>query len=784
MDNATGHISIQGVSGKMNKSGHKNGIVAATLGLTVIAAFCIRWIPFKACFAGDRIYFFGADPYYHLRRVLMTAADFWRMPKIDYYLGYPQGTPDMVAPTMYLLVGGLSRVLAGGGHPDAKSIETLSAVVPTVWGAFCVIPVFFLGRQLAGTIAGLVAAASLAVIPAYIFQTLVGCFDNNGLEPLLAAVFFLAWAKALPESASDDGTVDRRMARHWILAGLVGLVALFTWRGSIMFFVFCGFYCLVEVIAASFQHRSPRRILQTAGNTFLTIGALTAPCVAFAILGAQPVLKFNVISWLHVLAYIGSGVLLLVAARIPESWYKSSRAGWTSLLIVAMPTAAILLFVLLRGGRNADISLYNYLFAQNNPWGVQELAGLFRRNDALSLTKPAETLTWGVYAFPLIWLAFTWSEIRKGLQHPRMTLFLVWSLGLMVLTIGRVRFAPLAALGVALALGLLAARVATLPWGNTHQTSTHVMKAAAIGLVIVLLFPAWPTIGSLNKHTYKYPITEDLFSALDWIRDNTPPTSYFEQPWHRPEYGIMAQWDFGHWINYIARRPAVATPMLTETYGLEPQARFFLSGSSDEAERILADNGVRYVIITNVVRYLPQFSRMIGRSPDKYLEEKTDRTGKVVDSVKPQWLSLLSTRLLLNDGLSILEADKDTPPPSHLRLVYESAGNLDVRGRSGDVSRVKVYEYVPGALLRGKTEPFARVTVQIRLLTNKGRIFIWQTSAIAGADGIFALRTPYTTDPAGTVHALSPYMLKTPHGEKVIHVDRPSVEQGKVVSVS
>jgi dolichyl-diphosphooligosaccharide--protein glycosyltransferase len=764
----------------MNRFLHKLKPDALPLFCIFLAALAVRWLPYHACFAADRTYFFGTDPYYHLRRVLLTVADFRHMPSIDYYLGYPEGTPNMLAPLMYLFSGALSWIAAGGRQPDQQLVEAVCAAAPTVWGALSCIPVFYLGRQLAGRLAGFVAAACMAIIPASLLQTLVGVFDNNGLEPLIAAVFFLAVATLLQEQSLAEHK-GKLLSGQVIAAGLAGWIALFTWRGSVMFFIIVGVFALGETLAACFYRRSPCSGLGLIGSSYLLIGALTVPFVSAGLWGAQPTMKFNVISWFHVLAIVGGGVLLLLIARIPEQYYRSSRAPKAAILVVAVLFSAAICLLFFQGKKGGgDISLLNYFFA-DNPWGIEELEGLFMGKNGFSLMAPATTLSFGFWTFPVVWLVLILKEIRNGFNRPRIVLFLVWSLVFMVITVGRVRFAPLFSLGVAICLGILAARITELPDRFRSNFPWVTTKIFAIALVGLLLLPSWVLISRLPRHSYKYSITEDLFATLDWMRVNTPATSFFYTPWNRPEYGVLAAWDFGHWINYIARRPAIATPMLTETYGIEPQARFFLSENNEEAEGILRENSIKYVMITNTLRQLANFSRMIGLKPDTFLEETRDRSGQVVDTVKPKWFDLLSTRLLICDGMPV--PGTKGSPPAFLQLAYESRGILDVRGFAGNVASIKIFETVKGATLRGKTAPRTVLTCAIPIVTNQGRKFIWQVDSVSGADGSFLLRVPYSSESSGPVHALSPYVLKTIAGQRLVRVTNEAVKNGTLIDV-
>jgi len=756
---------------------------AAILIGILIAAAGIRWLPWQNCFSPERTYFSGPDSYYHLRRTLMFIVDFWHTPSMDYYLGYPHGTADRVAPLMYFLAGGISW-LVGGGTPGPVTVEAVAAVLPTLWGPLCLVPVYLLTRQLAGRSAAVVAAVSMAVMPDFVLQTLVGCFDNNGLEPLVAAGFFLATARLLPDENGELPGRESCRPGTVFLAGVTGWLALFTWRGSIMFFAFVGLFCCGELLIAALRRRPPPVVFRPVGLMYMTIGLLSLPFVVTGSWGAQPTVQFNVISWLHLFALFVPGVLLLALAAVPGERFRS--CGFSRMLVGLLMTGVLagVIFLLMSRKGGGEVTLYNYLFANQNPWNVAELKGIFVSEERWNILGPSRALTHGFWAFPFVWLVAAGQEFRRGIPRPRLRLFLVWSLGFLAIAVVRIRFAPLAALGVAVSMGLLFGQLAREFDTTLLRLNRSVARCLAAVAIALLLTPGWLLIGSLPHYSFKIPITEDLFAALDWLRDNTPPTSYFDRPERRPEYGVLARWDFGHWINYIARRPAVATPMLSEVYGLKPQARFFLAEGSAEAEQILQDNQVRYVISTNTLRALSSYAAMLGTTADVFLEEKRDATGQIVDNVQPGWFRLLSTRLHFNDGLPFQTGDSRLQVPQHLRLVYESGGALDIQGFAKKVAPVKVFEYVPGATLCGTAAPNSTISAEVTVLTNQGRSFSWQAAATVGPDGAYAMTVPYATGSLEQVHGTSPYRLKTSYGERLVNVDVAAVVQGRTVLIT
>jgi asparagine N-glycosylation enzyme membrane subunit Stt3 len=114
-------------------------------------------------------------------------------------------------------------------------------------------------------------------------------------------------------------------------------------------------------------------------------------------------------------------------------------------------------------------------------------------------------------------------------------------------------------------------------------------------------------------------------------------------------------------------------------------------------------------------------------------------------------------------------------------------------------SSLKTFERVPGARLVGKAAPGARVTAAVAMRANaSSREFVWQGSAIAGADGAYAIVVPYSTTAyldrahGGTdldVVAKGPYDVFTgsaqaPTSDARVDVPDEAVLRGTTVAVS
>ena len=173
----------------------------AMCGILILAFFCIslylRVVPsYDGVFAGDFVRFGGNDPWYHLRLVENLVQHFPHRIAFDAYTLYPYGESVPFPPFFDLLLGFVILVI-GAGHPSIETIETVAAYFPAVLGALVIVPVYFIGKEIFGRTAGLIAAGLIAIIPGeFFFRSMLGFTDHHIAEVLFSttAVMFLIMA--------------------------------------------------------------------------------------------------------------------------------------------------------------------------------------------------------------------------------------------------------------------------------------------------------------------------------------------------------------------------------------------------------------------------------------------------------------------------------------------------------------------------------------------------------------------------------------------------------------
>jgi dolichyl-diphosphooligosaccharide--protein glycosyltransferase len=113
-------------------------------------------------------------------------------------------------------------------------------------------------------------------------------------------------------------------------------------------------------------------------------------------------------------------------------------------------------------------------------------------------------------------------------------------------------------------------------------------------------------------------------------------------------------------------------------------------------------------------------------------------------------------------------------------LIYESH---TIVGQNPPTSSLKIFEYVPGALIRVSNAPGKKVVTLLNMTSNQGRKFIYVN------DGTSEVRVPYSTEKRYGTYAITPYLVvsgnnSTNMRRQSINVTEDDVQNGKVLEVT
>jgi len=347
-------------------------------------------------------------------------------------------------------------------------------------------------------------------------------------------------------------------------------------------------------------------------------------------------------------------------------------------------------------------------------------------------------------ALPALWAAAAILAIRRGRLDPLLAAALAVGLLAGLMTVLQMRFGPHAAV----AAGLLAAWL-------VGQLRRALPAGAAVAVMAALL--AWGVRPATLPDSAVHPYLLGGFDALVWLRHAPPPTSHYHQPWRRPEYGVAAEWVWGHWITQIGRKPNIANPLgqtARNREGVAEIARLFLAESEAEADSIIARLGIRYLLLSSIPVTVSELAVQAGRDPSRYVLRGPDGA----DTFLQPFYDTFHSRLYLGGGAGV----GPTEPVSGVRLVFESRVRIDFQGRP--MPAVRIFEVVPGATLHGRC---ASDVVEAWAALEDADL-VYAVRGAPGPDGEFALAMPYASE---RTRAAIPARITVRCGEHEVVVD-------------
>jgi hypothetical protein len=360
------------------------------------------------------------------------------------------------------------------------------------------------------------------------------------------------------------------------------------------------------------------------------------------------------------------------------------------------------------------------------------------------------SLTGGLLVFPLAWL---WLAARRGLDpntRPRLSLLLVWSGAFFVLALAQERFANVFAPGLALTLGAVAEELRASAGPRVARRARLALGAAVALLAILALMPALLGYGKLFAYT-RYALGQEhpvvpadsrrkvvVEDAARFLREASPVTRGFLDATLQPEYGVLTSWDDGHLVRYRAERPTAQDNFgsFADRRAFDLARDYFAAEDEEAAARMAEQLGARFTVATR---------------------EGSGQT------FRPSPHSL-GQRLWWRLGNGAPRADGvGSPALARHRLIWVG----DLSGRPRDVEspapdRVAVFEIVPGATVRGRARPGARVSFELALRAGGGQVW-YRARTQASPEGRYEIRLPYPTDAevSGEVGAEGVYRVRS-----------------------
>ena len=734
----------------------------APVGLFVLAFF-VRALPRQQVFVGDDVLPFGYDAFYHLRRIVYSVVRFPDVLDFDPYINYPHGAKPIWSPLFDWAVALVSLPFYRPG--ELGSVERIAVWVPPVLVAATVVALYGLARRHLDQTTAVVSALILSVLSAHFWYSQIGFVDHHAAVALVSTGL-LASAMTLLDRHSREPE-GRGAGRSAVATGVALALALLLWPGSLLHASLVEAGLLVYLLsrptareAGVFAFRFA--LLQVVACVLLLPSGLASDWPQWG--AYSPVVLSLFQPWWF-------GLLGLFGVACAFAWRRPPLGGSRGRRMLS----AVVMGTLLLGG--SALALPDLPSGAGDAWrwiartesfqaGVGESLPLFGEAGRFGLGPAVSRLSWFVLLFPAALLvAVGWAWRRPN--RPALLLWLGWSAGLFAATLLQRRFFNSFSVSMALVMGWSVCQAygglpAWLPGGTLARRAG---RAALVVGVIVLLYPLaatyqhhvvnelWPS-DTPQRFRISLVKQRSLVEMARWLSRWTPPTSGWLDARVQPEYALLAPWEFGHLIEYEARRPTVTNNFGDDIGERNFQlARLYYQSRERAASEILDRLGARYVI---------------SQLRHGFLDEE------------PVEGSVFWALYVYDGSESEHPAPQDPPALERHRLVYES------RPWAKDVASwpafFKVFEHVAGARIAGRAAPGARVSVALPLRTNRRRELVYRAHTIADESGRYALRVPYANQGSPRAVRVGPhYTLRCRSDSAPLAISESEVQSGAEV---
>jgi dolichyl-diphosphooligosaccharide--protein glycosyltransferase len=692
-------------------SGQKRRLPPAAIVGIIIAVLCgislyIRiYLPYDHIFVDGLVWFRETDAYYYVRHIENMVHNFPRFNSFDPYVLYPDGGTGLTRPFFAWLVAGIS-LLVSRGAPTQHTIEVVGAYMPAILGTLTLIPVYFIGKKLFNRWVGVIAAALVVILPGeFLHRSLLGFTDHHVAETLFSTVCILFLIMAIKRAREREISFGHILRRDWstitrplvyaLLAGSFMGMYLLTWIGGLLFIFIIFVYLVIQFIVDHLRHKSTDYLCIVGTPLFLIAFLMLLP-----ILGGSS----------REITYL---VALLVAITIPIVLSVISRlmAGraWKPVyypLIVA-GLAGIGLAVL----HAINPSLLEYMLRQFNifvPGGarltIMEVQPLLSPTGEFTLQIAWANFTTSFF-ISFISLAMLIYVVVKEKSADK-TLFLVWSMAMLIAILGQRRFGYYYAINAALLTGYFSWKMLDIAGlskllAKPKQVVEAVKKfkkrekkikekgkprtfmqprgvwvrVIVVGIAIFFLV-FFPNIGDAKTFVSRpflmgQMLDQGWHSSLLWLRDNSPepfddPDFYYEiypprADFEYPEtaYGVMSWWDYGYFIMQISRRIPNSNPMQA---GAARAGQFFTAQDEDSVNELIDRYklGLKYVVIDHTMPTTKFYAmaEWAGSNVDEfrgvYYQRMQDGTMMPVVLYYPTYYQSIVVRLYNFDGKAVV----------------------------------------------------------------------------------------------------------------------------------
>lgn len=458
-------------------------------------------------------------------------------------------------------------VYLGAPYSKAALIE-LVRFLPAIYGALTAVALFFFGKEIYGKEAGYAMAFVGAVIPAFVYRTMAGFFEEDALGFLWMVIGFVFFARAMKSLKFDRSTIINAA-----ISGVFFVLMAMTWEMFLLIpLVLVGYFIFGALnIYAKHSKEELFNFFKTFAISFgiFLIGATLYRGVAWV----NAVSKYVdlVLPGENSLLIIVGGIAMLgifsyiILFLIPKEKGVNKTVAFSALALMYIIVIALVFIFATKPDFRGQGIIEQTVGEENT--GKQFFGNKY--NALIVLPYLALLIIpWRIYREDkehLSAMIFFWVAI---------TLFMAWY---------KLKFTYTFGLPIAASAGIITAELLRL----VKERPSLEAKAIAVPLALILLVGVASACIFMGNEIPTIDQGSDWKGSLKWINENTPQGSK-----------IFNWWDEGHWISFMGERIAFSDNRNLDFQGESDMARFVITQDLNEGIGIIEKYNPDYVYLS------------------------------------------------------------------------------------------------------------------------------------------------------------------------------------------
>ncbi|MBU0745065.1 MAG: oligosaccharyl transferase, archaeosortase A system-associated [Gammaproteobacteria bacterium] len=809
---------------------------------------------------GNFVNFSADDAVYHMRLVHNTIHHFpWRV-FFDPFTHFPYGNQIHFGPLFTLIIAA-AALIAGLGNPSPELVNIVGAYTPVIMGILCLLPVYFIARKIAGKKAAIITAFIFTFLPgAFLQRSALGFTDHHVAEVLFSTTTIAFLIYAIDGIKSLKSTLV-----YGLFAGVTFGLFILIWPAALMFGAIFLIFFIARLIINLLKDNPTKHLLPLA---IILYGIPAIMVLPFALMNPHFELMYYSLTQPVILIAMAAAFAI---CYITHTLCKKTQLTKDLYSIIIVIIFALIVIILHLCAPKLSIVIQDgcKLLFEPTP-GMKTVSEVRPSIIGQNSDEFTIVLFWGTYFWSMLLVVIGFGHLcyraYKNINTIEI-LLLIWSTTIILASIAQCRFNYYLATNVAILAGCYCITpffdfMSSLVFKRKFYLKLQKAIIYTLFCFFVLLIID-PILMFLIDKTMPggLQISREWYNTYMWLKKHTPdpqgkiidkdfnyaaghypipqnPNATYQYP--KSAYSIMAWWEIGHQLTYIAERIPNSNPFqvgIIEKDNNTGAALFFTSSDEKKAVKNLNDVGSRYVLIDSKTA-----NRIEG------IGIWTNDTKGWTKSMKTQ-LALPPKKLnleVLVDSEKFLQSMlyrlyyKDTNGLEHFRLIYESDGDylvilrralfkpkfhadfMQISFNKYDTSlknariineivwadkektilayqarppakNIKVFEKVKGATISGAVSKNianqTKITLTLKLKTKYNRIFTYKQTGIV-TKGRYKFVVPYPTTPmtgdnySYDIKPIGDYQIKAEAQIIKISVTEEDVMQGKNININ